>query len=102
MDSPASCQVDAGGADPEVLQPWESEKLSQKNREPNTDLDDAPRSARERLRAAVQTLHVRAGRPAANDGAVASRWLLSTSAVASILAAPSCPTRPSSRPSYAS
>ncbi|MET9125055.1 helix-turn-helix transcriptional regulator [Streptomyces sp. NPDC004528] len=79
----------ACGADPEVLRTvWESEKLSQKDRETITDPDDAPLSARERLRAAVQTLHLRAGRPAPSDVAVASRWLLSTSAVASILDAP--------------
>ncbi|MFJ2399595.1 helix-turn-helix domain-containing protein [Streptomyces sp. NPDC087843] len=79
----------ACGADPEVLRTvWESEKLSQKDRETITDPDDAPRSARERLRAAVQTLHLRAGRPAPSDVAVASRWLLSTSAVASVLDAP--------------
>ncbi|MFF2386327.1 helix-turn-helix domain-containing protein [Streptomyces sp. NPDC058108] len=80
----------ACGADPEVLRTvWESEKLSQKDRETITDPDDAPLSARERLRAAVQTLHLRAGRPAPSDVAVASRWLLSTSAVASVLDAPS-------------
>ncbi|MFE1290849.1 helix-turn-helix domain-containing protein [Streptomyces sp. NPDC058751] len=78
----------ACGADPEVLRTvWESEKLSQKNRETPPDPDDTPRTATERLRVAIQTLHLRAGRPAPNDVAIASRWLLSTSAVASILEA---------------
>ncbi|MGV9351247.1 helix-turn-helix domain-containing protein [Streptomyces spiralis] len=76
----------ACGADPEVLRTvWESEKLSQKDRELPPDIDDPSLPAADRLRAAVQTLHVRAGRPAANDVAVASRWLLSTEAVASVL-----------------
>jgi transcriptional regulator with XRE-family HTH domain len=75
------------GADPEVLRTvWESEKLSQKTREPDTpDPDDPPMPATEQLRTAVHTLHLRAGRPAPSDIAVASRWLLSTAAVASIL-----------------
>ncbi|MER7978307.1 helix-turn-helix transcriptional regulator [Streptomyces sp. NPDC095817] len=74
----------ACGADPEVLRTvWESEKLSQKDRTPPPD--DTPRSGTERLRAAIQTLHVRAGRPAPNDISVASRWVLSTGAVASLL-----------------
>ncbi|WP_217236260.1 helix-turn-helix transcriptional regulator [Streptomyces sp. AC555_RSS877] len=77
----------ACGADPEVLRTvWESEKLSQKTREPETpDPDDPPMPATEQLRTAVHTLHLRAGRPAPSDIAVASRWLLSAAAVASIL-----------------
>ncbi|MEV5085947.1 helix-turn-helix transcriptional regulator [Streptomyces sp. NPDC056159] len=76
----------ACGADPEVLRTvWESEKLSQKSRELPPDIDYTSLPAAERFRVAVQTLHLRAGRPAANDVAVASRWLLSTDAVASIL-----------------
>ncbi|MEV1069392.1 helix-turn-helix transcriptional regulator [Streptomyces sp. NPDC050263] len=76
------------GADPAVLRTvWESEKLSHKSREPDADLENDDRSAAERLRVAVQTLHLRAGRPAPNDVAVASRWLLSAGAVASVLEA---------------
>ncbi|MDL5206358.1 helix-turn-helix transcriptional regulator [Streptomyces sp. ALI-76-A] len=77
----------ACGADPDVLRTvWETEKLSQKYREPDTpDPDAPPMPATEQLRAAIHTLHLRAGRPAPSDIAVASRWLLSASAVASIL-----------------
>lgn len=77
----------ACGADPDVLRTvWESEKLSDKDRDPAPADPDAPAlPAADRLRAAVHTLHLRAGRPAPSDVAVASRWLLSTSAVASIL-----------------
>ncbi|MEU0060457.1 helix-turn-helix transcriptional regulator [Streptomyces sp. NPDC006334] len=78
----------ACGADPTVLRTiWESEKLSHKNREPDAELEDDDRSAAERLRVAVQTLHLRAGRPAPHDIAVASRWLLSAGAAASVLEA---------------
>ncbi|MEW2051392.1 helix-turn-helix transcriptional regulator [Streptomyces sp. NPDC005476] len=78
----------ACGADPTVLRTvWESEKLSHKSREPDAELEDDDRSAAECLRVAVQTLHLRAGRPAPNDIAVASRWLLSAGAVASVLEA---------------
>ncbi|WSQ15208.1 helix-turn-helix domain-containing protein [Streptomyces sp. NBC_01231] len=85
----------ACGADPEVLRTvWESEKLSEKSRAPATpDPDAPPPPAAEQLRAAVHTLHLRAGRPAPNDIAVASRWLLSASAVASILEATILPHR---------
>ncbi|MFE4824788.1 helix-turn-helix domain-containing protein [Streptomyces sp. NPDC056704] len=83
------------GADPEVLRTvWESEKLSQKSRELVMDLDDTSLTAAEQLRVAVQTLHLRAGRPAPNDVAVASRWMLSASAVASILEATLLPPSP--------
>jgi transcriptional regulator with XRE-family HTH domain len=77
----------ACGADPVVLRTvWETEKLSEKSREPAApDPDAPPLPAAEQLRAAVRTLHLRAGRPAPSDIAVASRWLLSASAVASIL-----------------
>ncbi|GAB2897871.1 hypothetical protein GCM10027074_76320 [Streptomyces deserti] len=82
------------GADPEVLRTvWESEKLSEKNRETTVKPDDPPMPAAERLRTAVHTLHLRAGRPAPNDVAVASRWLLSAGAVASILEATVLPHR---------
>jgi transcriptional regulator with XRE-family HTH domain len=71
----------ACGADPGVLRTvWESEKLSQKGRELVMDLDGTSLTAAEQLRIAVQTLHLRAGRPAPNDVAVASRWLLSAGA----------------------
>jgi transcriptional regulator with XRE-family HTH domain len=80
------------GADPEVLRTvWESEKLSEKSREPAVMPDDPPMPAAERLRTAVHTLHLRAGRPAPSDVAVASRWLLSAGAVASILEATALP-----------
>lgn len=77
----------ACGADPDVLRTvWESEKLSEKSRGPATaDPDEPPMPATEQLRAAIHTLHLRAGRPAPNDVAVASRWLLSAGAVASVL-----------------
>ncbi|MGW3990562.1 helix-turn-helix domain-containing protein [Streptomyces sp. NPDC004830] len=76
------------GADPQVLRAvWESEKLSAKSREPALPPDELPMPAAERLRTAVHTLHLRAGRPAPSDVAVASRWLLSAGAVASILEA---------------
>ncbi|MFD8050161.1 helix-turn-helix domain-containing protein [Streptomyces chartreusis] len=77
----------ACGADPQVLRTvWESEKLSQKSLDPAAvDPDEAPMPAAERLRTAVHTLHLRAGRPAPSDVAVASRWLLSAGAVASVL-----------------
>jgi transcriptional regulator with XRE-family HTH domain len=76
------------GADPEVLRTvWESEKLSEKNREPAVTPNEPPMPAAEKLRTAVHTLHLRAGRPAPSDVAVASRWLLSAGAVASILEA---------------
>ncbi|MGW6958771.1 helix-turn-helix domain-containing protein [Streptomyces chartreusis] len=77
------------GADPQVLRTvWESEKLSQKNLDPAAvDPDEPPMPAAERLRTAVHTLHLRAGRPAPSDVAVASRWVLSAGAVASVLEA---------------
>ncbi|WP_328980672.1 helix-turn-helix transcriptional regulator [Streptomyces canus] len=78
----------ACGADPAVLRTvWESEKLSEKNREPDPDLDEVPLPAAARLRSAIHTLHLRAGRPAPTDIAVASRWFLPASAVASVLEA---------------
>jgi transcriptional regulator with XRE-family HTH domain len=78
----------ACGADPEVLRTvWESEKLSQRSRTVPPASDDTPVSAAEQLRIAVQTLHLRAGRPAPHDVAVASRWVLSAGAVASLLEA---------------
>ncbi|MFG2351826.1 helix-turn-helix domain-containing protein [Streptomyces phaeochromogenes] len=83
----------ACGADPEVLRAvWESEKLSQKSRDATIpDTTDTLMPAAERLRTAVQTLHIRAGRPAPHDIAVASRWSLGAAAVASLLEAASLP-----------
>jgi transcriptional regulator with XRE-family HTH domain len=52
------------GADPEVLRTvWESEELNEKNRETPVKPDHPPMPAAERLRTAVHTLHLRAGRP---------------------------------------
>lgn len=74
------------GADPEVLRAvWESEKLSHKSRQASPDPDAPPLPAAEQLRVAVQTLHLRAGRPAPSDIAVASRWVLTAGTVASLL-----------------
>ncbi|MFC8433381.1 helix-turn-helix domain-containing protein [Streptomyces sp. NPDC057253] len=82
----------ACGADPAVLRTmWESEKLSEKHREPDPDLSEVPRPAAERLRSAIHTLHLRAGRPTPTDITVASRWLLPASAVASRLEATALP-----------
>lgn len=93
----------ACGADPAVLRTvWETEKLSEKHREPDPEPDEEPPPAAERLRSAIQTLHLRAGRPAPTDIAVASRWLLPASAVASSSRPPCCPTPTSWRPSCGS
>lgn len=78
----------ACGADPDVLRTvWESEKLSCRTPWPHSDPDPGtpPLPAAERLRAAIHTLHVRAGRPAPSDIAVASRWLFTAGTVASLL-----------------
>ncbi|MFD7461119.1 MULTISPECIES: helix-turn-helix domain-containing protein [unclassified Streptomyces] len=74
------------GADPDVLRTvWESEKLSDRTLLPDRDPDAPPLPAAEQLRAAIHTLHLRAGRPAPSDIAVASRWLLTASTIASLL-----------------
>ncbi|GGV80699.1 helix-turn-helix domain-containing protein [Streptomyces thermoviolaceus] len=80
----------ACGADPDVLRTvWESEKLRCRTPGPHPDPDPDPGApplpAAERLRAAIHTLHVRAGRPAPSDIAVASRWLFTAGTVASLL-----------------
>jgi transcriptional regulator with XRE-family HTH domain len=77
------------GADPEVLRTvWESEKLRYKASDHHTKAPDTPvLAAAERLRAAIHTLHLRAGRPTPIDVAVASRWVLTAGAVASLLEA---------------
>ncbi|MFJ8546683.1 helix-turn-helix domain-containing protein [Streptomyces sp. NPDC093586] len=84
----------ACGADPEVLRAvWESEKLRYKTGTPATSPDTAAMTAAEQLRAAIHTLHLRAGRPAPNAIAVASRWVLTTGTVASLLEATVLPPR---------
>jgi transcriptional regulator with XRE-family HTH domain len=76
------------GADPEVLRTvWESEKLRYKTGAHTTGPDAPSLSASERLRAAIHTLHLRAGRPTPIDVAVASRWVLTAGTVASLLEA---------------
>ncbi|MFF9025744.1 helix-turn-helix domain-containing protein [Streptomyces eurythermus] len=75
----------ACGADPEVLRTvWETEKLSHRCREPVPGTD-TPLPAADQLRTAIHTLHLRAGRPTPGDVAVASRWVLTASTVASLL-----------------
>ncbi|MFC7812702.1 helix-turn-helix domain-containing protein [Streptomyces olivaceus] len=74
----------ACGADPEVLRTvWETEKLRPATAVPAAA--PAAPSAVEELRTAIRTLHLRAGRPAPGDIAVASRWVLSAGAVASLI-----------------
>ncbi|WP_435596574.1 helix-turn-helix domain-containing protein [Streptomyces albogriseolus] len=78
----------ACGADPEVLRAvWESEKLRSKTGAPVTSHDAPDTTAAEQLRTAIRTLHLRAGRPAPSAIAVASRWVLTTNTVASLLEA---------------
>ncbi|MEU3901792.1 helix-turn-helix transcriptional regulator [Streptomyces sp. NPDC045251] len=78
----------ACGADPEVLRAvWESEKLRYKTGDHIVAPDTPDLSAAERLRTAIRTLHLRAGRPTPVDVAVASRWVLTAGAVASLLEA---------------
>lgn len=84
----------ACGADPEVLRAvWESEKLRYKTGTPAPSPDATAMTAAEHLRAAIHTLHLRAGRPAPNAIAVASRWVLTTGTVASLLEATVLPPR---------
>ncbi|MFH8894507.1 helix-turn-helix domain-containing protein [Streptomyces sp. NPDC017949] len=72
----------ACGADPDVLRTvWESEKS--RSTEPPPD-EEPPMPAAVRLHQAVRTLHARAGRPGSQDVALASRWTLSVSDVASV------------------
>ncbi|MFI1608072.1 helix-turn-helix domain-containing protein [Streptomyces griseofuscus] len=81
------------GADPEILRTvWESEKLRQRGGDPLASVPDTPvLPAADRLRAAIRTLHLRAGRPAAIDIAAASNRVLSSAAVASLLEAADLP-----------
>ncbi|GAA2462897.1 helix-turn-helix domain-containing protein [Streptomyces lavendulocolor] len=85
----------ACGADPDVLRTvWESQKLSQKGRDATViDQAEDPMPATERLRTAVRTLHLRAGRPAPHDIAIASRWALDIASIASVLEAEALPER---------
>ncbi|WP_406226989.1 helix-turn-helix domain-containing protein [Streptomyces anthocyanicus] len=77
----------ACGADPEVLRTvWESEKLRYKTGTPTPSTVPAPTAAG-RLRAAIHTLYLRAGRPSPIDVAVASRWVLTAGTIASLLEA---------------
>ncbi|MGW0121715.1 helix-turn-helix domain-containing protein [Streptomyces sp. NPDC003327] len=75
------------GADPAILRRvWESQKLSEKSRNATVaDYGETPMPAATRLRTAVETLHLKAGRPAPQDLAVASRWALGITEVASVL-----------------
>ncbi|MFC8349569.1 hypothetical protein [Streptomyces sp. NPDC057280] len=72
---------------------WESEKLRDRTTEPASS-PDTPLTGTERLRAAIHTLHLRAGRPSPADIAVASRWVLTVGNVASILETNVLPPRP--------
>ncbi|MEV8597622.1 helix-turn-helix transcriptional regulator [Streptomyces sp. NPDC052012] len=84
----------ACGADPEVLRAvWETEKLRLKSSDRAIVPDTDGQTAAEHLRAAIRTLHLRAGRPTAGDIAVASRWALTAGAVASLLEATVLPPR---------
>ncbi|AZK97109.1 MULTISPECIES: helix-turn-helix domain-containing protein [Streptomyces] len=85
----------ACGADPEVLRAvWESEKLSSRCRDIHyiDYAGDRGQSAAERLRKAIRTLHLRAGRPQPEDIAVASRWALSFTDADGILKGHNLPT----------
>ncbi|MDX3589103.1 helix-turn-helix domain-containing protein [Streptomyces europaeiscabiei] len=77
------------GADPDVLRNvWESQKLSSKLRDATVVvIEDTTPPALDRLHQAIRTLHLRAGRPAPHDLAVASRWTLAASDVAVLLEA---------------
>ncbi|MFD5932488.1 helix-turn-helix domain-containing protein [Streptomyces sp. NPDC060333] len=75
----------ACGADPDVLRTvWESEKLRERARGPQPPLAEPALPAALRLHQAVRTLHLRAGRPASQDIALASHWALSVADVASV------------------
>ncbi|GAA1600531.1 helix-turn-helix domain-containing protein [Streptomyces globosus] len=75
------------GADPAVLRRvWESQKLSESNRDATVvDRSEVTMPATRRLRIAVETLHMKAGSPAPQDLAVASRWSLGITETASLL-----------------
>ncbi|MEW1699418.1 MULTISPECIES: helix-turn-helix transcriptional regulator [unclassified Streptomyces] len=77
----------ACGADPTVLRTvWESQKLSEPGRDATVvERGETSMPATQRLRTAVETLHLKAGRPAPQDLAVASRWNLGITELASLL-----------------
>ncbi|WP_330480022.1 helix-turn-helix domain-containing protein [Streptomyces sp. NBC_00724] len=83
----------ACGADPSVLRTvWESERLREK--EPVSLPEDASLPAGARLLNALNTLHVRAGRPTPYDISVASRWRLAVEEVAPVLEGAQIPSWP--------
>ncbi|MCY0954117.1 helix-turn-helix domain-containing protein [Streptomyces sp. H27-S2] len=77
----------ACGADPDVLRTvWETERLSDKARDPEPAQEkDHLQPATVRLRAALNTLHTKAGRPAPYDIVVASHWTLEVPQIAALL-----------------
>ncbi|MFE7354693.1 helix-turn-helix domain-containing protein [Streptomyces sp. NPDC057543] len=83
----------ACGADSSVLRTvWESERLREK--EPVSLPEDASLPAGARLLNALNTLHVRAGRPTPYDISVASRWRLAVEEVAPVLEGAQIPSWP--------
>lgn len=82
----------ACGADPSVLRKvWESERLREKR--PLSPPEDPSLPAGTRLLKALNTLHIRAGRPTSYDIAVASRWHLKVEEVAPVLEGTQIPSR---------
>ncbi|MGW8779786.1 helix-turn-helix domain-containing protein [Streptomyces sp. NPDC055796] len=77
----------ACGADPGVLRTvWVTERCSERTRDvPLTEDEESPVPAADAHHKAVHTLHSRAGQPAAQDIAVASRWTLTTDEVAHLI-----------------
>lgn len=75
------------GADPDVLRKvWETERLSDKARDPEPPQErDHLQPATVRLRAALHTLHTKAGRPIPYDIVVASHWTLEVPQIAALL-----------------
>ncbi|WP_272263913.1 helix-turn-helix domain-containing protein [Streptomyces xanthophaeus] len=84
----------ACGADPAVLRTvWVTERCSDRTRDTGPPArSDSPVPAVDALRQAVHTLHTRAGLPAAQDIAVASRWTLTTDEVANLIEGTQLPT----------
>ncbi|MEU9377740.1 helix-turn-helix transcriptional regulator [Streptomyces sp. NPDC048255] len=84
----------ACGADPAVLRAvWVTERCSDRTRDSGPPgSSDSPVPAVDALRQAVHTLHARAGLPAAQDIAVASRWTLTTDDVANLIEGTQLPT----------
>ncbi|WP_327359973.1 helix-turn-helix domain-containing protein [Streptomyces sp. NBC_01296] len=77
----------ACGADPGVLRTvWVTERCSERTRDITlTEDEESPVPAADALHKAIHTLHSRAGQPAAQDIAVASRWTLTTDEVAHLI-----------------